>query len=231
MKNIKQIIEQRQNDINKKEKGMNRIYLNPEEEDFKKLFLVEAQNYIIQNGGKKDFDENIILKEVKINGETWNNLKFINLVKYFQAYLARDSKAPLDFMKGIIFCGSYGVGKTLLLTSFVNVFNLISESKKITKIHSNDIAKFISDDKYDYLTKRPLYIEDIGREAEEINHYGTVYYPLYNLILDRYKERAWTFGCSNFAPDVLRNHYGGYIADRMRVMFNVIEITDKSKRR
>lgn len=227
---LKQIIQKRQKEAQQKKNGNTRPILKVEKESFKELFKIEAQNYILDIGEDKEFSYEESFKNIIVNNKSYDNNTVENLVNVLYLYLKGNSNSPLNLRKGILLAGSYGVGKTLLLTSLVNTFNQISDPKKVTKIHSDEIASSIISGSYDYLVKKPLYIEDIGREAQNINVYGTVYYPFYQLILDRYKHGSWTFGCTNFSPKSLREMYGGYIADRMNAMFNVIEVEGKTKR-
>ena len=153
------------------------------------------------------------------------NKEAINQLYYF---LIGSEKFKGDLIKGILLIGAIGGGKTVLMESFIDVFNEIS-GKIAVNINSKDIVELIEKHGSQYLQKRPLCIDDIGKEQTVINTYGTVSKPMEDLINDRYKTAGLTFGTSNLKLEDMP--YNKHTVDRMRQMFNVIILPGKSRRK
>ena len=76
-----------------------------------------------------------------------------------------------------------------------------------------------------------LIIDDLGDDAAEVVIYGSVFYPMIELLMYRYEKRLLTFVSSNLNVDLIRQKYRDErLLDRMREMFKVIAFHDKSFR-
>ncbi len=179
-------------------------------ETFSRMFLASATNKIHSTEDSYIIDD--------------DNTDAINQLFYF---LNGSEKFNGDLIKGILLIGAIGGGKTVLLESFIDIFNEIS-GKVVACINSKDIVDLQKRYGYDYLHKRPLLIDDIGKEQTIINTYGTVSKPMEDLMNDRYKTAGLTFGTSNLKLDDMP--YNKHTIDRMRQMFNVIILPGKSRR-
>lgn len=113
------------------------------------------------------------------------------------------------------------------MESFIDVFNETSD-KIITCIHAKDIALILAKKNVGYLNKRPLFIDDIGKEQETIKNFGTVLHPLEDVINERYKNFGLTFGTSNYKLEDLP--YSKHMIDRMKQMFNIMTLYGNSRR-
>lgn len=91
----------------------------------------------------------------------------------------------------------------------------------------------------DSLSKRPLFIDELGREQLEMNAFGNKMRPIADLMALRYNNGARTFFTSNFKIETLskgRNDkgelvgYGKYIGERIQEMTNIIEMPGESRR-
>lgn len=179
-------------------------------DEFKELFLDNAKGHIHATSPSFEVDE--------------NNKEIINQMFY---YLIGSEKFNGDLIKGILLIGAIGSGKTVLMDSFLDVFNERSgkvvwflNSKDLT---SEEVAKDLAN-----LSKRPLSIDDIGKEQTSINTYGTVSRPMEDLINDRYKTGGLTFGTSNLKMEEMP--YIKHTVDRMGQMFNVMILPGKTRR-
>ena len=152
------------------------------------------------------------------------NKDAINQLFYF---LNNSKEFKGDSIKGILMIGSIGSGKTVLMESFIDVFNEVS-GKVMTCISAKNIVDIQKEYGYNYLSKRPLFIDDIGKEQTTINTYGTVSKPMEDLINDRYKTAGLTFGTSNLKLEDMP--YNRHTIDRMKQMFNVIVLPGKTRR-
>jgi DNA replication protein DnaC len=153
-----------------------------------------------------------------------DNKDVINQLYYF---LVNSPNFDGDPIKGILLIGSIGGGKTVLMESFIDIFNEVS-GKVMININSKDLVEVQKRHGFDYLHKRPLFIDDLGKEQTTINTYGTVSKPMEDLINDRYKTAGLTFGTSNLKLEDMP--YNKHTIDRMKQMFNVIILPGKSRR-
>lgn len=137
--------------------------------------------------------------------------------------------------KGIILIGKIGVGKTLMMSTYIEILEkTIFKNIKIQKLHSKQIAsKLINKDfgSIARLEKAPLFIDDIGKESREVNDFGTIISPITDLFSIRYDNNAKTFATANYSKDTFKKFYGSTIADRFIEMFNVIRIDGDESRR
>jgi len=177
-------------------------------ETYKDLFLSAAQDKMY--GGAFVVDE--------------QNKDAINQLYY---YLIGSPQFDGDLMKGIIMMGAIGNGKTILIESFIDVFNECAD-KIITCIHSKDVARVLTDQEVGYMNKRPMFFDDMGKEQEAIKVYGTVVHPMEDVFNERYKNQALTFATSNYKFEDMK--YSRHMIDRIRQMMNVIVLPGNSRR-
>ena len=104
-----------------------------------------------------------------------------------------------------------------------------------SKYHSEIAEKmknFASTSRGVDITKCPLAIDEIGREAKEVMDFRNVTCPIAELISARADKPIITHGTTNFSFRELthEDNYGEMIGDRMRAMFNFIKLSGKSRR-
>jgi hypothetical protein len=82
-------------------------------------------------------------------------------------------------------------------------------------------------------SQRPLVIDEFGREPKQIMDFGNLRSPIIELLCERYDTGAWTHGVSNFTLETLssENQYGQMTGDRLKSMFNFIELKGESRRK
>ena len=140
--------------------------------------------------------------------------------------------------KGIYIGGKVGCGKTLLMQSFCEILHLISR-RTVEMIPATLLYERIIHDGIDMLAKRPLFIDELGREQLEIAAFGNKIRPIADLMALRYNNGARTFFTSNFKLSTLsrgRNEkgeligYGQYIGERIQEMTNIVEMPGESRR-
>lgn len=201
-----------------KENSLNRrISIDIDKITFYALLEGNIDKYLYENGSKICFvpDQNA-------------KMLFDYLFKYVTAH--KDFVGDID--KGLYIGGSYGVGKTVIMTSFCNLINSLNK-KRIYNLHSKVLAQEISSDveKLDKYSKGILYIDDIGKEPNTVSNYGNKINPLETLLTARYENNALTFASGNKKLESFIEHYGGSVIDRMKSMFNVIYLKGESKRK
>lgn len=154
------------------------------------------------------------------------------------AYFATDGKPEsLNKMKGLLFAGGFGVGKTSLLTCFgVNSFRpfVVKNCKEISAMYAKEGDAAILD-KYSQLQDVPsarflgfpqagILFDDFGAE-ESKKHYGNeanVMQDVLELIYNRRHLIGWFHITTNLSIDEIEAKYGGRVRSRMAEMFNVI---------
>lgn len=201
--------------IIKQNQKLKRFLIKIDPESFKELFLIEANKIIV----KRNIESEFIITD--------QNKDIINQIYHYCT--GNESKFNGQLNKGILLSGKNGIGKTLILQSFCSIINLMC-NRVIYSIHSKKLQSKIKELGLDWFIKRPLLIDDIGKESKEINDYGTKILPLADLIALRYDEGSITFATCNYKLDTLTEFYGLTTTDRFKEMFNIIELTGKSFR-
>ncbi len=135
---------------------------------------------------------------------------------------------------GLLLMGDVGRGKTTILKAIRQVLlNMTSLSKEYDLIISaTQIAKACADvERIDNLSRRPLLIvDDIGTEPSEVQHYGTTYTPMSEILEARYNELSTTILTTNASKEELEEYYGKRIFDRMREQYRLIVFRGESYR-
>lgn len=149
--------------------------------------------------------------------------------------------ASLD--KGILLVGGVGTGKSLLFKIFkkytgeiirVNSFQYHTSQSIIDNVNVSGVDEL---ELYNHNHGRPItcYIDDIASSNESIKHYGTEINAMEQLLSLRYnvysRYRKLTHATSNKYPSEMLKLYDERIVDRMKEMFNIIELDGDSFRK
>lgn len=175
---------------------------------FKELFLEAANKRIPHPFDVDSFNQNVI-----------NQLYY---------YLIGSPLFNGSLTKGILLIGPKGTGKSILMKSFLDVFPKVTNFN-VELIDSISIADKIRNQNLEYYYKRPIYIDDIGKEQIEAIIYGNVSRPFEHLFSFRYNNEALTFGSSNLIIEHMQ--YEMHSKDRMIERFNILELLGKSRRK
>jgi DNA replication protein DnaC len=139
--------------------------------------------------------------------------------------------------RGIMLQGKYGCGKTILLKTYSLLHNHIVRKLSMNKptllfIKSVELQEQIRKQSVDMFVRRPLIIDEFGRESKMVQDYGNVIRPISELLSLRSDEGTITHGATNFNLSTLSSEefYGGMIGDRLKEMFNFITLNGDSKR-
>ena len=198
----------------KNETKNRRAFLEISSEQFRQLFILNMNLIFSKKGHEKNymFDE--------------NNSEIISQI-YF--YLVGSKQFKGDLNKGIMLSGSIGAGKTMIINGIINIIEALS-TKRFIRTHAKRLTTVIKENSPDFLDKRPLFVDDIGKEEKTVNDFGTKINPVPDLFSIRYDNSAWTFTTCNYQDDTLAEMYGETIVDRFSEMFNVMILKGYSRR-
>jgi len=185
-------------------------------EDFKSLFTIRAQHAMAE---RKNFTEFIIDD---------SNRGVINLL---YKYVTRQ-ECPLNPYIGIIFNGTYGVGKSVLAETLCMVLNDLtwSEKEKIESVHAIELAAQIKKIGVIPYARKPLLIQDIGKEKKEMNDFGTIINPIQELLAIRAEYGALTFGSMNMGLKSFDEAYKEFISERIKEHVNIVFLPGENRR-
>ena len=154
----------------------------------------------------------------------------------------------LDSSKGLLLWGPIGVGKSVLIKGLQRYLGKINRLRygcnndhigfrlnsavEISLMYAeqgmNGLFRFTD---REYMCN--LAIDELGREPTDSKHYGTGINVIQTILQLRYEVRREfiTHVTTNLDPNTeFGNKYGDYIADRVKEMFNVIELKGSSRR-
>ncbi|MDT3367936.1 MAG: hypothetical protein LIR40_04720 [Bacteroidota bacterium] len=184
-------------------------------EDFWKLFVSNASGVLRKRGLYKEFIVDDYNREI---------------LKQLYLYLTGNKACKLNVNAGIILAGPVGCGKSVIMESFVNTYNRLCK-RAIISIHTKDLVAQIKKEGVSSKNRyQPLYIDDMGRESDEIKDFGNVLTPMIDLFAARYDSGSRTFATTNFNYEELEKKYGEFIVSRLKEMCNFVVMIGPSKR-
>ncbi len=162
--------------------------------------------------------------------------------------LDKYNEIELDFTKGLFLYGSIGMGKTLLLRvlrkyliglsnrhheEYKSDYRLGTYWKSASQLAAMFACKGIVALE-DYLEPEScLFIDEVGREPNPVNNFGTKMDVIQFLLQTRYEDRRSnvTHITTNLSLKEFTKIYGDYVADRCLEMFNFIPFEGESLRK
>lgn len=153
-----------------------------------------------------------------------------------------------DPTKGFLLWGGLGVGKSVLIRGLQRYegkinrmcFGCRNDKLGFKFTSAAEIALLYSEKGMDGIVKYTdrsrmanLAIDEVGREPTDAKHFGTGINVIQTILQLRYEVRREfiTHVTTNLDPDKdFPRIYGDYIADRVKEMFNVIEIKGETRR-
>jgi DNA replication protein DnaC len=159
------------------------------------------------------------------------------MIEQIYLYATGNSSFDGDLNKGIMLQGKYGCGKTLILETYSLLHNHIARKFSpnyplFTFIKSVELQEQIIKHSASAFAKRPLIIDEFGRESKTVMDYGSISRPIAELLSLRSNIGTLTHGTTNFTLATLSSDefYGGMIGDRLKEMFNFITLKGESRR-
>lgn len=197
-------------------------------DQFCRLIVAHGSNYLVKKGEDIPF-------RIDRNNET--------AISEIYKYLRRDRSFAGHLSKGILLNGRYGSGKTVLINAVCNTYNYCvklwnnPQIFQMRIVKSSGIVDSFRKEKNDIEINNYkagiLVIDELGREQKEVNVYGTIIQPLSFILQERYDRGNPTFAIANFRIETLSSdeYYGKMIGDRIRQMFNELELIGESRRK
>lgn len=183
-------------------------------EEFKQLLQVICTDIMLQRS---------IVGEYQIDKQNGP------IIKQLYLYFMNDPACEWNLNAGLLFGGRVGCGKTLLLTAFFRITDEYSR-KSTTIIHSKSIANEIKKNGIENLSRKPIMIDDLGREESEVKDWGNVVKPIIDIFSIRYENGARTYATTNFNYDRLLTFYSEFIVTRMQEMMTMVVFPGESRR-
>lgn len=207
----------------RKDNGSLRFVFPFDYADYKKL-LAQSANTILEKRR-----EEVAFSIDKLNEP---------VIKQLYLYLTLDDRFSGDLQKGIMLVGKYGCGKTLIMQAVTEMYNSVIHSLHIQRpllkfFKSVELQDILRSKSIKSFSRMPLVIDEFGREPKQVMEFGNLRSPMIELLCERYDSGAWTHGVSNFTLDTLssENQYGKMTGDRLKSMFNFIELKGESRRK
>lgn len=157
------------------------------------------------------------------------------------------TSAKYDHDKGLWLWGTIGTGKSTII-QIMNYYSKFSKGLdrgdypiggfriESTSTVANKFAMKGQDaiELYTYNSGRPRTVafDELGREPLPAKYFGTELNVMQYVFQSRYELRkeCLTHVTTNLSLIEVQKKYGSYIADRINEMFNVIELTGRSRR-
>jgi len=186
-------------------------------EDFKTLFLIRANQVMLEHKSLKEFE----IDE--------HNREVLNLMYY---YATRTNMDKINPLAGIVLTGAFGCGKSVMISALCRVLNdmKFTGNEPIVEMHAIELGDQIRLNGVIPYCRCPLLIQDMGKENKLVNAFGTMVNPISNLLAIRAEYGCLTFGSTNLTMDMLKNQYEEFISKRFNEHVNRIYLPGKSRR-
>ena len=151
------------------------------------------------------------------------------IMRQLYLYFTNSPQCVWNLNAGLIFGGKLGCGKSLMMMAYLRISDEYSR-KLTTMVHSKTLSGLIKQNGLEPYVRRPLLIDELGREESEVKDYGNIVKPVIDLFGLRYEEGARTYATTNFKYESLEKFYGEFIRTRMEEMMTYIQFPGESRR-
>lgn len=202
--------------IREKETNMSsfKSYLSMSYNEFKQLLSVNAYEIMLRRSVRREYVVDQFNEPI---------------IRQLYLYFTNSHECAWNLNAGLIFGGKLGCGKSLMMMAFLRISDEYSR-KLTTMVHSKTLSGLIKHNGIEAYTRRPLFIDELGREESEIKDYGNIVKPVIDLFGLRYEEGARTYATTNFNYNSLQNFYSEFIRTRMEEMMTYVNFPGESRR-
>lgn len=151
------------------------------------------------------------------------------IIRQLYLYFTGSRECAWNQNAGLIFAGKIGSGKTVLMTAFLKITDDYSR-RRTTVAHAKQLPSLFRKNTIEFYEKRPLFVDDLGKEETEIKDFGTIIRPWIDLFSLRYDQGARTYATTNFNMQDLQKIYGEFICSRMAEQMTLVFIPGESRR-
>jgi len=139
------------------------------------------------------------------------------IIKNLYLYFTNNKECSWNLNSGLLLSGAVGCGKSILMLAFIKICDEYS-LKRTTVVHSKALATSIKLKTLEFYERRPMFIDELGREETETKDFGNIIKPVIDLFALRYEAGARTYATTNFNTKSLKEFYGDFIISRMEEM-------------
>ena len=183
-------------------------------EEFKALFVAHSQKILIQ----RSITEPYVID--KNNGP---------IIKQLYLYFTNNPQCAWNLNAGLIFGGKVGCGKSVMMTAYLRIADEYSR-RRTYFTHSKKLGDLIVKHGIEYFEKRPLFIDELGREESETKDWGKVVKPMIDLFSLRSESGARSYATTNFSWESLEGFYAKFVRNRMEEMMTFVVVPGESRR-
>lgn len=207
-----------ENNIEEK-KQKKELYSEMLENEYKNAFEVLEKNGYVFEESLSFKMPNLSNHLLAISSQVGIEIKETQLIREVFNYLENTNGKHLCLL------GSCGVGKTLLATKIIPLIFCASLKKIFKVIKACDLNERLNEAK----TYPFVVIDDFGTESTAVNFGNKV--EAFNEVIDSVEGRRCFFVVtSNLDANQIKQKYGVRTYDRLRGLFKVVQINDKSMR-
>lgn len=199
-----------------------------EQKEFDKAYLASLNEK--RNSRKVSTHEsNVMLRETLIDGHTGPTAFDFNPQLEEALKIILKNYTEEVYPRGLWLAGGVGSGKTYLLKSLSQWFNLFVNTKvlrfPITPAHRivTEFEQHGSSTLKKYYERKVVCIDDMGEESRA-SYYGTDKDVVTDIIQTRYEMNKHTLVATNLNEDELNQRYGERVVSRMNEMLTKIPL-------
>ena len=194
VQHLNPVLQAAQEQLNRQRQRIETIRVQFTCPDFKELFMIRANQVMLEHKNTGEF----IIDD--------SNREVLNLMFY---YATRTNQERINSLAGIVLNGAYGCGKSVMISALCRVLNDLQYCGKesIEEIHALELSDYIRQKGPIAFARKPLLIQDMGKEDKSVNAFGTVINPIANLLAIRAEYGALTFGSTNMDTKMFTDQY------------------------
>lgn len=191
-------------------------------EEIKKRFTAKYVYNLIAWTSENVYGKKFILNE--------GNTEYVKAICFYISNDIRfETELNFSFNKGLMIRGISGLGKTYIPKCIEN--NELKPLKILSMIDISENVKETGD--FSIYTSKIIYLDDVGTEEHNVNHFGTKinwfknFIEMYYLQNKPFNKLIISTNCNG---NNIEDKYGFRVRSRMREMFNVIDVKGNDMR-